>query len=124
MSLKQFFQQNIVNPTIVNRGENLHKLAIVTKANESNNVCSIKYIDKDAFESNKDNVPVKIYSPGMQDWFPQKDDVVIIEEIDGEPIITGISANAYNSSIRNTNSLSSDIFSDELSGETEGGYIY
>lgn len=124
MSLKSFIQNDVVSPTAVNRGETLHKFAVVTKVDEANNVCSIKYVDKDALESNKDNVPVKIYSPSMQDWFPEKDDVVTIEEVDGYPIITGVPEGAYNVNTRGKNDLESDVLSDEMSCETEGGYIY
>ncbi|PTY92876.1 hypothetical protein [Heyndrickxia sporothermodurans] len=124
MSLKSFFQNNVVNPTAINRGETLHKFAVITKVNESDNVCSIRYIDKDALERNKDNVPVKIYSPTMQDWFPEKDDVVTIEEKDGNPIITGVPEGNYAVNIKGKNELESDVLSDEMSCDTEGGYIY
>ncbi|MCY7866121.1 hypothetical protein [Bacillus atrophaeus] len=124
MSLKKFLQNDIVNPTAANRGEVFYKVAIVTKADENNNVCSIKYIDKDAFESNKDNVQVKIYSHGVQDWFPEKDDIVSIEEVNGVPIITGIPEEAYAAKVKGKNDLETDILSDEMSCETGGGYVY
>lgn len=124
MSLKKFFRNDIVNPAVANRGEILRKLAVVTKADEANNLCSIKYVDKDARESNKDNVPVRIYSPGFQDWFPEVDEVVTIEESDGMPVITGVPEEAYAINIAGQNDLESDMLSDDMSCDTEGGYIY
>lgn len=124
MSLKKFFQNDVVNPTAINRGETLHKFAIVTKVDETNNVCSIRYLDKDALERNKDNVPVRIYSPTMQDWFPEKDDIVSIEEIKGAAVIVGIPEAAYSVNVKGKTDLESDVLSDEMTGDTEGGYIY
>lgn len=124
MSLKKLLKNDIVNPAIVNRGEILHKFAVVTKTDEANNLCSIRYVDKDGVVSNKDNVPVRIYNPGIQDWFPEVNEVVTIEEIDGIPIITGVPEEAYAVNSLGETILANDILSDNLSTETEGGYIY
>jgi|CZCB01.1.fsa_nt_gi hypothetical protein len=123
MSLKRLVQENVVNPAAWARGEIYHKIAEVTKTDESNNVCSIKYVDKDAFVSNKDNVPLRIYSPTMQDWFPEVGDIVAIEEVDGQPVITGVPEDSYNVNVKSKNELQEDITSDVMSCDSEGGYI-
>ena len=124
MSLKGFIQNHVVNPTVVSRGEINHRLGVVIKADEANNVCTVTYVDKDGVESNIDNVPVRIYSPSFQDWFPEIDDVVSIEEVKGYPVITGLPEWSYGTNIRGENDLESDILCDIMSCDTEGGYIY
>jgi hypothetical protein len=124
MSLKRILQDRVFNPAAIARGETYTKLAKVIKADEENNTCTIEYKDKDAMIQQVDSVHVKIYNIAFQDWFPKPGDIVEIEESGGIPVITGLPGYAYNANIRIQNELLEDIYSDELTCDTLGGYVF
>ncbi len=113
IELKNLIQDNIVNPTAVTRGQIIHGLAQVTHAYEKKNYCTIKYIDKDGMISNREKVMVKIYNPGGDSWFPKKNDIVTIEDIEGNPMIVGKAEEYYETDYRTENENENDIYSDE-----------
>lgn len=123
MSLKHKIQENVVNPVAYSRGVHYEKIAVVKRADEINNLCDVEYIDKDGYKSNKVNVPVKIYSPSMEDWFPEEGDIVMIEERGSTVAIIGIPPFAYGTNVKSQNRLESDFLSDNLTTDVEGGYI-
>jgi hypothetical protein len=119
MDFKTRIQEQIVNPADRIRGK-FSTVAMVTNSDERNNVCSIQFIDKDGYRSNKDSVPVKIYSPGIIGWFPVEGDFVTIEESNGRITITGKHEGGYAASIRSKSELKKDIFSDNGGGAFAG----
>lgn len=121
--LKKIIRDDIVNPTLQIRGSITNGLARITRADEINNICSVIYIDKDGYKSNKDNIYVKIYTPGLITWFPSVDEIVTIEEQNGDPVITGPYEGSYNINSRSETILKEDIYSDSFS-ETAGGTIF
>lgn len=124
VNVKDSIRNNIVFPT-VERGEtSFQEIALVLSVNEVNSTCKIRYKDKKGKIKTKRNVPVQINSGGLVDWFPEKDDLVIINIAAGDPVIIGEPrfASATNNTSKNT--IESDIYSDNMSGETDGGYIY
>lgn len=121
--IKDIIQQYMINPAMNNRGETHYKVAKIIKTYEDKNECSIEYIDKDRIFSNKDSVAVRIYNPYGDNWFPQKGDIVTIEEIDGTPVITGMPEELYSTKIRTAKQLEKDIHPDNVSTNTDGGYI-
>ena len=124
MSIRDAIRNNIVSPS-VNGGESTsYSLAKVTKADEGNNVCTIRYRDFKNRLRVKENVPVRSYAQGLIDWFPEDNDQVMIEIISGEPIILGAPDIFAGIKSKESNTLESDIYSDNQSGETDGGYIY
>lgn len=124
MNIKDSIRNNIVFPTVESGGTSFQEIALVLSANESNSTCKIRFRDKKGKIKTKRNVPVLINSGGLVDWFPEKNDYVTINISAGEPVIVGEPrfASATNNTSKNT--IESDIYSDNMSGETDGGYIY
>jgi hypothetical protein len=111
------------NPAVHNRRDFV-TIALVTDTDEINNVCSIEYIDKDGYKSNKNNVPVKILYPGLIAWFPKKGDRVNISVVNEDDVtITSLEENGYGSNIRAKTQLKKDVFSSSFGG-TMGGMIF
>lgn len=122
--LKQFFKDQIINPRISEREKLYRRAAVITRIDEISNLCSIEYIDKEDNLSNKDNVPVRIYDPGMQSWFPIVGEEVMVEEYLGGLSITGILPANYADNARSELSMDNDILSDSMSADSCGGYVY
>lgn len=106
-------------PTIQNRRE-YSVVAKVTAINEKNNVCSIEFIDKEGYRSNKDNVPVKIILPGFVAWFPKVNEKVIVEIKENYLTITGKVEDGYGSVIRPKFTTKQDIYSTSFGGTMAG----
>ena len=119
--LKQIIQDRIVNPADHSRG-GITTIGQVTKSDEINNMCSIKYIDKDGFKRNKDNVTVRLYGSGG-DWFPGIDDYVVVEDNGDTVVVVARHVGNYNMDVRSKLKLTKDIYSDS-SGGAVGGQIF
>lgn len=124
MNIKDSIRNNIVTPTVDGGGTSFQEIALVLDVNTGNSTCKIRYRDKKGKVKTKANVPVQINSGGLIDWFPEKDDYVMINLMSGEPIITGEPRFASATNNQSNNTIESDIYSDNMSGETDGGYIY
>lgn len=121
--MSQFFKtiQDKTNPAVHNRRD-FSTVAKVISSDQINNVCSIEFIDKSGYKSNKDNVPVKIYVPGFIGWFPKSGDLVNIDTESDAYIITSAYESGYASNHRPGNQLKKDIYSG-ASGGPVGGTI-
>jgi hypothetical protein len=119
--LKQILQDRVVNPANHSRGS-ITTIGQVTKSDEINNMCSIKYIDKDGFKRNKDNVAVRLYGNGG-DWFPAEDDYVVIEDNGDTVAIVARHVGNYNMDVRSKLRLTKDVHSDSYGGAV-GGQIF
>jgi len=106
--LKQKLKDSILLPASESRRE-VSTIAKVTSVNERNNTCSINYINKQGYKSNKFNVYVKIYNKNILDWFPKINDYVNIIERSDTVIIDSPCEVGYDTSIRPMNSLRQDI---------------
>lgn len=122
MSLKQSFQNNVINGAIKSNKE-MTLMAIVTASDDANNTCSIKYIDKDGHKKTKDNVSVRLYGSGT-DWFPAEGDAVIIQESKDICVVIARHVGNYNMDVRSKMEMKHDIYSDESGGQDPGGCIY
>lgn len=123
MSIKRQIQNNIINPADQDRRGFLSTAEII-ESDEKNNVCSIRYIDKDGNVSNKKNVPLRVYNTSMIDWFPKKNEKVVIQDTgNGRLIIISKECTDYSSKVRADNELKSDILSNTYS-DFMGGYIF
>ena len=122
--LKQFFKDQVISPRISEREKMYRRVAVVTKIDEISNLCSIQYIDKEDNLSNKDNVPVRIYDPGIQSWFPEVGEEVVVEDYLGALSITGILPINYADNARSELSMDNDILSDNIGADSCGGYVY
>jgi hypothetical protein len=119
--LKQIIQDRIVNPADHSRG-GITTIGQVTKSDEINNMCSIKYIDKDGNKRNKDNVTVRLYGNGG-DWFPAEDDYAVIEDNGETVVIVARHVGNYNMDVRSKLRLTKDVHSDSFGGAV-GGQIF
>lgn len=97
-------------------------VAKVLKADEKNNSCDIQYVDKNSIIRNRNNVGVRLYGNGT-DWFPQKDELVIVEDKETTCEIIARHVQNYNMDVRARMKLKMDIYSDS-SGADPGGSIY
>jgi hypothetical protein len=111
--------QETSTPAVHNRRA-FTTVAKVTASDEINNVCSIEFVDKDGYKSNKNNVPVKVLMPGFIGWFPDEDEYVNIEETNGMFIITSKYQQGYGSAIRSKNQLKKDIYTTSFGGTMAG----
>jgi hypothetical protein len=119
---KNRLQQDIINPA-----EHLRRLftivGTVTKVDEKNNVCSVSFIDKDGYKSNKNNVPVVIYNSSIIDWFPKEGEMVNIEQEDELIRIVSKYEGAYTVGVRASIELKKDIHTTAFT-DTCGGYVF
>lgn len=111
--------QETSTPAVHNRRA-FTTVAKVTASDEINNVCSIEFVDKDGYKSNKNNVPVQISIPGFIGWFPDIDEYVNIDEINGILIITSKYQQGYGSTIRSNNQTKKDIYTTSFGGTMAG----
>lgn len=121
MSLKRQMQDTIINPANhINNG--ITTLGIVTASDESNNTCSITYIDKNGKKRNRDNVVVRLYGNGA-DWFPAINDTVVIEDTGDTCVVVARHVGNYAMDVRSRRQLKQDVESDETGCQNPGGQI-
>jgi hypothetical protein len=84
-------------------------IATVTSIDEKNNFCSIQFIDKDGYRSNKNNVPVALYNASIIDWFPQVGELVNVEQIGELTRVVSKYEGAYGANTRANIELKKDI---------------
>ena len=121
MVLQQQIRNKIVTP-ITYENETITTVAYVIKADDKNNSCDIRYIDKHGRIRNQDNVAVRLSGLGM-DWFPVKGDYVTIELSRNSCIIIARYITNYNMEVRSKMELKQDIYSDSM-GYNPGASIY
>lgn len=117
--LKQRIREDIIKPAEQVRRDAAH-IAKVTYSNERNNFCSISFIDKDGYRSNKDNVPVRVYNQSFSDWFPVVGELVNVEDSDGNMSIVSKFEGGYGSHVRSTTELKQDIYTSSFGGTMSG----
>ncbi len=91
----------------------------VTRADEKINTCSVQYSNSQGYISNKENVQVQLYSPGLFTWFPNVDDLVTLNISESYIKIIGPANSAYSKN-RAENSLKKDILSTNFGGSIAG----
>lgn len=119
--LKRKIQETIVDPAAHTR-RSFSMVALVLESNERNNLCTIEFIDKDGYKSNKNNVPVRLYNSCIIDWFPKTGEYVNVEETDGAITILSKYEGGYGSSVRVNTKLKKDILPTSFV-DTMAGYI-
>jgi hypothetical protein len=121
MSVSEFRKKihETTTPAVHNRRA-FTTVARVTASDEINNLCSIEFVDKDGYKSNKNNIPVKVFAPGFIGWFPDVNEYVNIEETNGVFIITSKNEQGYGSAIRSKNKTKKDIYTTSFGGTMAG----
>lgn len=118
-TVKNLIHQKIVSPAIHNdRG--MHVIADVLQSDEKNNLCTVKYIDKNGILRNRDNVSVRLAGA---EWFPAEGDQVILEDHGKYAVIIGKNDSGYAAYIRSQNELKQDLYADTSSNSC-GGWIF
>lgn len=120
-NIKKLFENNIVEPAAKSRSTSIIE-GIAIKVNEKTNLCTIQFNDSTGKTETRENVPVLVYNKNVIDWFPKKNEKVLLQEKDRVLYITGPSYQNY-SNIRSTLKLENDIFSDTLISGI-GGYLF
>ena len=124
MSFKEKMLNDYLFPSI-NGGEYIPRIVgTVLGTDERNNSCSVRYKDKKNQSVVRYDVPVRLTSVSVIDWFPKVGDQVVMEANNINPIIVG--EFEFQSKVTNKaiTTLDSDVYSDNMSCETEGGHIY
>lgn len=86
--------------------------AIVTKSDETNNTCSILYVDSNTRKKrNRDNVTVRLYGSGT-DYFPKKGDTVTVQEDGDTCVVIARDVSNYAMDVLSRMKLTQDIYSD------------
>lgn len=122
MGLKEKLIENIVAPVAFSHSASLLD-AVVIKANEVSNTCSIKYENEEGVTVIQNNVPIQLQNVNIIDWFPNEKDHVIVNQKGNDIFIIGPSYGHNYNSVRAKLKLRQDIFSD-TSSCTIGGCIF
>lgn len=121
MGLKSLIQDRIVNPAS-RINVTTKTLGIVLNSDDSNNTCKVKYVNKNGESCNKDNVTVRLYGKGT-DWFPAKNDIVVIEDSGDTIVVVARYVGNYAMDVRSKRKLKKDIMSDSSGCQPPGGSI-
>lgn len=98
-------------------------IGTVIESDEKNNFCSVRFIDKDGYMSNKNNVPVVLYNSSIIDWFPKIGELVNIEQ-NGELVrIISKYEGAYGIHTRPGTELKKDVLCDSFDSTIAGVII-
>ena len=94
----------------INQASTIH--AEVIKSDETNNTCSIQYVDSiTRRKRNRDNVTVRLYGSGT-DYFPKKGDTVIVQEDGDTCVVIARDVSNYAMDVSAQMKLTQDIYSD------------
>lgn len=119
MEIKEIIHQKIAAPANhISRG--MHVIADVLQSDEKNNLCSVRYIDKNGILRNRDNVSVRLAGA---EWFPAEGDQVILEDHGKYAVIVGKNDSGYAAYIRSQNQLKQDMYADTTTSSC-GGWIF
>lgn len=113
--------QQINIPAVHNR-RNFTTTGKILSINEKANNCTVQYVDNNGYYTNKENVYIKLISPGVIGWFPKVDEIVQLQIAESNVSIIGPTEYNY-SSIVDKIKLNKDILSESLCG-TIGGSIF
>lgn len=94
----------------INQVSTIH--ATVTKSDETNNTCSILYVDSITHKQrNRDNVTVRLYGSGT-DYFPKKGDSVIVQADGDTCVVIARDVSNYAMDVQSQMKMTQDIYSD------------
>ena len=120
--IRQRILDQVVNP-LSRQNQTAVVQAKILEADETNNWCSIEYVDKDGYSRNRDNVWVKQYGDGRMPWFPKVGELVLVEDYGDSAVITEKFWQNYALEIDARRQLKKDIYPDNF-GSSMGGYIF
>lgn len=123
MGFKSKMMNDYLLPALNGGESSLRSLGIVVKVDEKSNTCGIQYRDKKNRRITKYGVHIRTDS-SVVGWFPDINDQVIVEINNGVPTVIGEYEKQSAITNKSRTTLDNDIYSDNLSCETAGGYIF
>ncbi len=84
-------------------------VAKVLSADESNNQCTVEYMDRDGSKVKIDKAMVDLRN---KDWFPSKGDIVLIRVSGRSALVEQQYTEDYNADVRSKQKLSNDVTPD------------
>lgn len=120
MELKRTLTENVVNPLSRARAGG-YTVAIVTKADEHSNRCTVRFRDRNGNLTNNPGVMVDLRN--AQEWFPNVGDLVIYDMSKDDGLIVSQYTEDYNSEIRGLKTLDNDRMADGESSVVGGTII-
>ncbi len=108
--LAEPLKQGTVGEAVRASNDRISTIAVVTKTDEDNNLCSIRYVNKDGSVAEIKRAAVDLRNT---DWFPEVKEPVLVE-VTGKKnalIISKYTEN-YNDDIRSNQKLSNDVSAD------------
>ena len=120
-NIKRILTERIVEPTADSRSS-ATIMGEVIESNEISNTCDVIYTDKKGKQDKRNGVSVFSYNKSVIDWFPKKNDKVLLQENNGVIYITG-PAESNHSNTRSQIKLENDIYSDSFVSGI-GGFVF
>lgn len=96
-------------------------IALVTEADEGTNLCNVSFSNQ-VTGAREDKVDVPVDLRNHQAWFPQKGDVVLLDNSSKTGMIVSLYTESY-SEIRSNFSLTQDILADGSTGLCDGSIL-
>lgn len=124
MSIKQTIQQKVFSPSANSDKNSFGKLGIIKESFPESNVCTVKIAGDNNKPVTYENVHVKTSDYATVGWFPEVNDRVSVEVVHGKPRVTGLYDKYDSITSRAVSEVKSDIYTDENTNDTEGGYIF
>ena len=122
--IKDLISQNIVNSSVNKSSQSYKTTAEVLEISESRNLCRIKYRNAKSKLVIEDEIPVKLIGNENGDWFPDKGEIVMVEEVKGKAIITGIYYEDYEVDVKSRCHNEKDIYAENVSSDNCCGNIF
>lgn len=113
--------QKITAPLTERQGVTVSQGQILD-SNEKTNSCKVKYTKKDGTQEIKYNVQLVLANNGVIDWFPEKGEMVLVQEKDGAIFVIGPAYDDY-SSVRESIMPKKDVLADTF-GSFFGGQVF
>ena len=108
--LSNALKHGVVGEAIRGANDTQRTLAVVKKADESNNVCAITIIDRDGKKREIKQAQVDLKN---KDWFPKEKDTVLVDVSGGRSaLILEKYTEDYNKDVRSKQQLKNDVAPD------------
>lgn len=121
-AFKKKMQQNIVNP--VGETDRVYKTdGVIMSSSPELNTCTVEYTNNNGKKNTKRNVPVRIYAQGIVGWFPEPNDIVVLEGYEDNLEVISVSSTGYVGGVKSRLKLKSDVVTDSLI-DTSNGFLF
>lgn len=101
--------------------QTIDAIGLVKQSNSKNNTCTILYKSFDNAVVVKTDVQVRLANPTSIDWFPKKDDYVLVRESAGIPIVVGDANQIVKGTNKESTKFAKNIYASV--SEAMGGFL-